>query len=251
LLGEPGHRQLVDFLKTIPDRIEEPKAILVISAHWEEPEASLLSGAKPPLYYDYYGFPPEAYEIQYPAAGLPELAGRVQELLTQSGIAASSKAERGFDHGLFVPLKLMYPRADIPCIEVSLLADMNPAAHIAIGKAIAPLRRDGVLIIGSGASYHNMQAPRAGIDPGEEEIAQFDQWLVETCTAPELGPKDREQRLINWLEAPHARFCHPREEHLLPLHVCFGAAFEGAEVPPAELVFEAPMMGRTMLSFLW
>ncbi len=251
LLGEPGHRLLIDFLETISARLGRPKAILVISAHWEEPEISMLSGANPPLYYDYYNFPPEAYDIQYPAAGLPELADRVKELLTRSGIPANSSAERGFDHGLFVPLKLMYPQADIPCIQVSLLASMNPAAHIALGKAIAPLRREGVLILGSGSSYHNMQTPRSGIDPGEVEIARFDQWLIETCTGPELSPDDREERLINWLGAPHARFCHPREEHLLPLHVCFGAAFDDAEVPPAELVFEAPMMGRTMLSFLW
>lgn len=252
LLGEPGHAQLVKFLKTITTTFKKPSAIVVISAHYEAAVATVLSGANPELYYDYYNFPAEAYEICYPARGNPALAQRVIELLADSDISAVADTQRGFDHGMFVPLKLMYPDADIPCIELSLLEDMSPARHIAMGRAIACLREQGVLILGSGSSYHNMQRLRPGTDPSPAELLQFDQWLIESCSDADLTKSDREQRLLNWLAAPHARFCHPREEHLLPLHVCLGAALQHSKNNgAAELVFNQPMMGRELQAFLW
>lgn len=252
LLGEPGHAFLIEFLSHIHLQFKKPKAILVISAHYEASIPTVLSGANASLYYDYYNFPPEAYQIQYPASGDTALAQNIVELLGAKNIKAVVDNERGFDHGMFVPLKLIYPDADIPCVELSLIDDMDSAKHIAMGKAIAGLREEGVLILGSGSSYHNMQRPRAGIDPNPEELLQFDQWLIESCTNNSLSKEQREQRLSNWLDAPHARFCHPREEHLLPLHVCLGAALEANNNnAAAELVFNAPMMGRELQAFLW
>lgn len=251
LLGEPGHAFLVEFLSHIHLQFNKPTAILVISAHYEASIPTVLSGANPSLYYDYYNFPPEAYQIQYPALGDAALAQNIIELLAAKDIKAVMDNKRGFDHGMFVPLKLMYPDADIPCVELSLLDDMDPAKHIAMGKAIAALRKEGVLILGSGSSYHNMQRPLPGIDPSSEELLQFDQWLIETCTDKSLSKDAREQRLLHWLDAPHARFCHPREEHLLPLHICLGTALEDSKSGVAELVFNAPMMGRELQAFLW
>lgn len=253
LLGEPGHALLVEFLSRIPAAFETPKAIVVISAHFEAAVPTVLSAKNPPLYYDYYNFPPESYAFKYAASGDPALAQRIIELLAASGIQATTDSERGFDHGMFVPLTLMYPEADIPCVELSLLSTMDPRQHIELGKAIAALRHEGVMILGSGSSYHNMQSPRPGIDPDPEQLLQFDHWLIDTCTDRKLTDTEREQRLIAWLDAPHARFCHPREEHLLPLHVCMGAVlgYNSAAQCAAELVFNGPMMGRDLQAFLW
>lgn len=251
LLGEPGHKLLVSFLKSIPEQLGNPKAILLVSAHWEEEQPTIINGPKPELIYDYYNFPPEAYKIQYPAQGAPDLALKVQQVLTQNEIQSSLDSNRGFDHGMFIPLKLMYPNADIPCIQVSLMKHLDPAVHINLGKALASLREEGVLIIGSGSSYHNMVRPRPGIDPTTEQTLAWDRWLIETCTSPSLISAEREARLRQWLDAPYARFCHPREEHLLPLQVCFGAAFQNGEAPAAQKVFDDAMMGRDLQGFLW
>jgi 4,5-DOPA dioxygenase extradiol len=158
LLGDPGHQQLVDFLQGIPARIPTPAAICVISAHWEESIATITSGASPSLIYDYYGFPESAYGIQYPAPGSPSLAEEIFAAFQKNSIVANLDEQRGFDHGLFVPLKLMFPDAGIPCVQLSLLSNLNPSDHIAIGKALRPLRRENVLFIGSGFSFHNMKA---------------------------------------------------------------------------------------------
>jgi aromatic ring-opening dioxygenase catalytic subunit (LigB family) len=195
-----------------------PKAVLVISAHWEEPVPTVMSGANPPLLFDYYGFPPESYEITWPAPGEPALAARVRELLGAAGIETATNAERGFDHGTFVPLKLTYPDAHVPTLQLSLKAGLDPREHLAIGRALAPLRDEGVFIIGSGMSYHNMR----GFGPqGRAASATFDAWLRETVT---LEPEARDARLTDWKAAPAARNAHPREEHLLPLMVIAGAA---------------------------
>lgn len=196
-----------------------PKALLVISAHWEEAVPTVMTSARPPMLYDYYGFPPESYTITWPAPGEPALAARVQELLGNAGIKSATNAERGFDHGTFVPLKLTYPDADIPTVQLSLKASLDPAEHLAIGRALAPLRDEGVFIIGSGQSYHNMRGFRdRRPDPASET---FDAWLREAVTA---APEERDRKLTQWADAPAARACHPREEHLLPLMVIAGAA---------------------------
>ena len=145
-------------LRALGDSLpERPKALLVVSAHWEEEEPTVLSQPNPALLYDYYGFPPHTYELKWPAPGSPELAGRVRELLDGAGMPSRSNSERGFDHGVFIPLLLAFPKADIPTVQLSLRAGLDAKEHLAIGRALAPLRDEGVLIIGSGMSYHNMR----------------------------------------------------------------------------------------------
>jgi aromatic ring-opening dioxygenase catalytic subunit (LigB family) len=198
---------------------QQPRALLVISAHWEERVPTLMTNARPPLLYDYYGFPPESYQITWPAPGAPELAARVAQLLASQGIESATDAERGFDHGTFVPLKLSYPGAELPVLQLSLQAGLDPARHIALGRALAPLREQGVFIVGSGMSYHNMRGFR---DPRARPSAEsFDAWLRETAA---LEPSERDRHLARWSDAPAARAAHPREEHLLPLMVIAGAA---------------------------
>jgi aromatic ring-opening dioxygenase catalytic subunit (LigB family) len=248
LLGEPGHASLVEFLQRCGASLPRPKAVLVISAHWEEPVPTVLSAAQPELYYDYYGFPPESYRIRYPAPGSPAVADRVIRLLRERGLSAESNAGRGFDHGLFVPLKLLYPDADIPCLQLSLRDSLDPEEHIAIGKALAPLREEGVMFLGSGSSFHNMNAFRHPDQAQSRAMCEaFDGWLGETCCGAPLD--QAETRLRDWRAAPHALYAHPREEHLLPLHVCFGAAAAGGR--HAERVFHGDVMGYTLSAFLW
>jgi len=246
ILGDAGHKAMVDFMRQLPSRLRKPEAILVISAHWEESAATLLGAQTPPMFYDYYGFPDEAYEITYPAPGSPELATRIAGLLNKENIPARIDPRRGFDHGLFIPLKLMYPQADIPCLQLSLLRGLNAEAHIALGKALRGLAGMNILVIGSGFSFHNLRAfswqSIGAPDPANEA---FQNWLIEACTAP-LSQSEREQRLIEWEKAPSARYCHPREEHLLPLHVCLAMADK-----PARLIFDDQILGKRAVAFLW
>jgi 4,5-DOPA dioxygenase extradiol len=246
ILGDASHQAMVDFMRGLPAQLRQPEAIVVISAHWEEYAATLLGAEHPPMLYDYYGFPDEAYEINYPASGHPELAERVVELVRQAGIPAEIERERGFDHGLFIPLKLMYPQADIPALQLSLLRGLNPAAHIALGKALRPLLAENILVIGSGFSFHNMRAFawQGGNAPDAGNNA-FQNWLIETCSGPMPQP-EREQRLVEWEKAPAARYCHPREEHLMPLHVCCGMAGKKGQV-----IFDDYILGKRGVAFLW
>ena len=246
ILGDPGHQAMVDFMHQLPARLRKPEAILVISAHWEESAATLLGAPTPPMFYDYYGFPAEAYEITYPAPGSPELATRIAGLLNQAHIPARIDPQRGFDHGLFIPLKLMYPQADIPSLQLSLLRGLNPAAHIALGQALRALAHENILVIGSGFSFHNMRAfSWQSMNAPDPTNDAFQNWLIETC-AGSLSQSERERRLIEWATAPSARYCHPREEHLLPLHVCVGMADR-----PASVVFDDYIVGKRALAFLW
>jgi len=225
LLGDPGHQEMVSGLQHVTTLIDKPSAILLISAHWEAPVATLTSGSQPELIYDYYGFPDESYEITYPCPGEPELAQVVHKALNDHNVSARLDDKRGFDHGLFVPLKIMYPDADIPCVQLSLLSSLDAREHIQLGKALADIDYPNLLIIGSGFSFHNMRAFFA--KPTDETRAMnmaFEDWLLDTMTSAAISETDREARLVNWEQAPHARYCHPREEHLLPLHVCYGAA---------------------------
>jgi len=203
-------------LRTLPQTA--PKALLVISGHWEEPVPTVMTSPRPPMLYDYYGFPPEAYTIQWPAPGNPALAERVRELLEAAGIRTAADSGRGFDHGAFVPLKLTYPDADVPAIQLSLKRGLDPKEHIEMGRALAPLREEGVFIIGSGMTFHNLGAFGPQAAPYSE---RFDQWLRQTAT---LDEKERNAGLARWSQAPAARIAHPREEHLLPLMVIAGAA---------------------------
>lgn len=207
----------------IPETLPfKPKAILVISGHWEEPEFTVATSKHPPMVYDYSGFPEHAYHISYPAPGSPVLASRVRVLLSQSGINSKEDPIRGFDHGTFTPLVLMYPNADIPVVQLSMKSNYDPLEHIHLGKAIMPLRAEGVLIIGSGLSYHNMQG--FGGNDAKAVSEQFEEWLNETVSEPDV--QLRNERLEKWEKAPAARLAHPREDHLIPLMVIAGAAGE-------------------------
>jgi aromatic ring-opening dioxygenase catalytic subunit (LigB family) len=206
-------------LARIPREIEEkPKAVLVISGHWEEAEFSVMSASRPGMIYDYHGFPPETYRIVYPAPGAPELARRTAELIRAAGLPVRMDDRRGFDHGAFVPLFIMYPDAETPVFQLSLQSGYDPLMHIRLGRALAPLRAEGVLIIGSGLSYHNLGL----FGPGATEPSEaFDQWLADVMAR---APEQRTAALLSWEKAPFARVCHPREDHLAPLFVALGAA---------------------------
>ncbi|MDS1140248.1 class III extradiol ring-cleavage dioxygenase [Pusillimonas sp. SM2304] len=232
-----------DFLEgvaaTLPER---PKAIVLVSGHWLGSAFSVTSNPRPSLIYDYNGFPAHTYELRYPAPGEPQLASRIVELLNQNHMPATENANRGLDHGVFIPLKLMFPDADIPVVQLSLRQDMDPAVHLQAGKALAPLRDEGVLIIGSGMSFHNM---RGYGDPQFGPISdQFDHWLADAVSA---APARREQALTDWAQAPGARLSHPprAEEHLLPLMVAAGAAGAGR----GERIFSDRVMEVTLSAF--
>jgi aromatic ring-opening dioxygenase catalytic subunit (LigB family) len=247
LLGDPGHREMVEQLTRIAGRLRKPAAILVISAHWEEQQPTVTSGAQPSLIYDYSGFPPESYAIEYPCPGEPALAQQIHAALEEAGISARQDAQRGFDHGLFVPLKLMYPNADIPCVQLSLVSSLDASTHLAIGRALQALNYENLLVIGSGFSFHNMQAFFAPSTAETEARNQaFEEWLEETCCDPDMAETERNERLLHWEQAPAARFCHPREEHLLPLHVCYGLA--GG---PSETHLSATILGKQSGMFYW
>lgn len=249
LLGEANHRELTAFMQSVSATLPHPSAILVISAHWEEAVATISSSPAPGMLYDYYGFPPESYQFKYPAAGEPVLAQKIAHLLAAAGIKSQLSPKRDFDHGTFVPLMLMYPHADIPVVQLSLTKDLDPAKHIALGKALVPLREQGVLILGSGMSFHNMQAFFTPDPATRSRSERFDSWLTEALTGSELGIAGQERCLYEWKLAPEARFCHPREEHLLPLHVCFGAASIAS--PKAQKIFSSFLFNTKISAFLW
>jgi aromatic ring-opening dioxygenase catalytic subunit (LigB family) len=196
---------------------ERPKAILMISGHWEEPVFTVGSSPRPPMLFDYYGFPEETYRLRFDAPGSPALAARVRELLGAAGFPTAEDPERGYDHGVFVPLLLSTPDADIPVVQLSLRADLDPQAHLAAGRALAPLRDEGVLIVGSGMSWHNMRGFSPAFTP---KSLAFDAWLGEAIA----DPARRDEAIRHWDQAPYAREAHPREEHLAPLFVAAGAA---------------------------
>ncbi len=219
-----------------------PKAVLVISGHWEEDPIAVNSQERPALLYDYYGFPEHTYRLQYPAPGSPQLAREVRDLLETAGFRAREESRRGLDHGVFVPFKLIYPHADVPVVQMSLQRGLDPAAHLAMGAALAPLRRRDVLIVGSGMSFHNLGI-RSIENARIPESERFDAWLTQAACAP--APEDRNAELVRWARAPAARFAHPREEHLMPLMVAAGAA----EADRGTVAFSGRMMGWQISGF--
>ena len=220
-----------------------PRALLVVSAHWEMPRPTVNSGAAPDMLFDYYGFPAHTYQLSWPAPGSPELAARVRDLLGFAGIGADEDATRGYDHGVFVPLLLSWPDADIPTVQLSLQAGLDPTAHLAIGKALEPLRDEGVLIIGSGMSYHNLREfftadPR--VIAGAE---QFDTALTAALLDP--VPAARDACLVRWKDMPAALAVHPRAEHLLPLMVVAGAGGDDR----GRRTWTGPIFGKPVSAF--
>jgi len=235
--------RMADFLKTLASTLpRQPKAIVVVSAHWLESQWTVTSAAQPELIYDYYGFPSHTYELTYPAPGAPALAEQMVKKLTAAGITSAPDAQRGFDHGMFIPLKLIFPEANIPVVQLSLHSSLDPARHLAAGHALDTLRDQDVLIIGSGMSFHNM---RAYGNPQYGPVSDaFDDWLTK---AVESAPKERYRLLANWEEAPGARQCHPprAEEHLIPLMTIAGAAGQDA----GRKVFSDRVMETTLSAF--
>ncbi len=245
LLNDSGHQAMIAFMNELPKVLRRPEAILVISAHWEESMPTLLGSAHPPMLYDYYGFPPETYQVNYPAPGAPGLALQLARQLHEQGFSAEIDPRRGFDHGTFIPLMLIYPKADIPVIQLSLCKGLDPQAHLQLGKALQELLRENILIIGSGQSFHNLYEFSQRSDAVDPQNEDFQDWLAEICD-PAMSESERQQRLIAWKEAPNSRYCHPREEHLLPLHVCQGLA----ETAP-QIIFDDLVMGKRTLAFQW
>ena len=247
LLGDAGHKEMVLSLQEIAASIKKPSAILVISAHWEEKIPTITAGAQPSLIYDYYGFPKESYSIEYPCPGEPLLAAKIFQLIENVPMKAKLDEQRGFDHGLFVPLKIMYPEADIPCVQLSLMNSLDPGAHLNLGRALRALDYENLLVIGSGFSFHNMQAffvPETA--ESKEKNGAFEYWLSDTCSNHEIGEEERTQRFVQWEKAPFARYCHPREEHLLPLHVCYGLAGTAC-----SKWFDLRILNKTSSIYLW
>ncbi len=219
---------------------EPPRGLVVISAHWEERVPTVMTSPRPPMLYDYHGFPAASYQITWPAPGDPALAKRVRALLGAAGIESAEDPARGFDHGTFVPLKLAYPEADVPVVQLSLRRDLDPEQHLAIGRALAPLRDEGIFLIGSGMTFHDLRAFRS---PAARPVsAQFDAWLRDAATAE---PAERDRKLAHWTEAPAARGAHPREEHLLPLMVIAGAA--GAD--RGQVAYQGTVLGLTLSGY--
>jgi len=231
------------YLRGIADGLPaRPSAILVISGHWETPSATVNAAAHPDLLFDYYGFPESTYQLTYPAPGSPALAARVRALFDAAGIPNAQDTQRGLDHGVFIPFKLIYPDATVPVVQLSLLQGLDPAAHLAMGRALAPLRDEGVLIVGSGMSYHNLREFFRNEPHSNAQAADFDAWLVDAVT--DADTERRTQQLLNWAAAPGARASHPRAEHLLPLMVAAGAAgSDGARHTYGERVLGKAISG--------
>lgn len=257
LLDDSIHQGMVTFLSTkarallslSPDSPSRPKAIVLVTAHWEASVPTISSNASPELYYDYYNFPKEAYSIKYPAPGSPEIAKRAQNLLKSAGFASKLDAQRGWDHGVFVPLKLLHPDADIPIIQVSVLSSQDPKDHIKMGEALTPLRDEGVMIVGSGMTFHSMKELRKGFGASTKSISnrKFDDRLTEVCAIADL--KERGEKLAEWEEWEQARFSHPegRAEHFMPLLVAAGA---GGNVT-GEKILSWQAFGVELSAYLW
>lgn len=232
-----------NFLKAVAASLpQRPEAIVLVSAHWLGPQFSVTGHARPALIYDYSGFPAHTYELTYPAPGHPELAQRIAGLLNADGLPAQVDAQRGFDHGVFIPLKMMFAAADIPVVQLSMRQDLDPQAHLQAGRALEVLRDENVLIVGSGMSFHNM---RGYGDSRFSAISdEFDHWLTSAVQSP---APERERLLSDWAQAPRAQLCHPPgcEEHLIPLLVAAGAG----DAAPGQRLYSERVMQTTLSAY--
>ncbi len=244
--GRSGYEGLRDYLAGLGKRYRDrTAAILSISAHWEEPKPAVHFGARPGMLYDYGGFPDFTYGIEYPAPGDPKVAARIEGLLAEAGIASKRETERGFDHGTFVPLMVAFSEASLPVAQLSLIAGLDPAAHFALGRALEALRSEGVLIIGSGLSYHNMRGFMSRDPRVKASSRLFDDWLAEKVALAD--PEKRRSALVDWRSAPGALECHPRSEHLVPLFIAAGAA--GSDLGRRD--YGAELMGVSVSSHIF
>lgn len=229
------------FLRSLPADVgATPRALLVVSAHWETPRVCVNASVDPGLFYDYYGFPDHTYRLNWPARGAPDLARQVAQRLAAAGWPCDTEQGRGLDHGVFIPLMLAYPQAQVPVVQLSLLQGLDPAAHLALGAALQPLREQGVLILGSGMSYHNLRQFFHSPSAADAASERFDAWLAAVLAQPDDA--QRNAALRTWLAHSDARACHPREEHLLPLMVVAGAAGKDA----AEVLWRGKVFGKTV-----
>jgi 4,5-DOPA dioxygenase extradiol len=249
ILGDPSHGAMVAWLKGFQRNFvtTKPDAIVLVTAHWEEDVTTITSAAAPELLYDYYGFPDAAYEIKYPAPGSPALASKIHDLLAARGIASKLDAKRGNDHGVFIPLKLMFPKADVPVVQMSIMNSLDPEAHIQLGEALHELRKENVLLVGSGLSFHSFKYFFGSQDHGHRLSLDFHEYLTESLVATKEANVRRE-RLTRWrTQAPHAREVHPREEHLVPLFVIAGAGLD----EPCEEIFADKVIGVHTVGYLF
>lgn len=232
--------RMAAYLRSIPASLPAaPSALVVISAHWEASRPTIGIAAKHDLLYDYYGFPEHTYQLTYPARGAPALGAKIQALLAQTGVEADTDDRRGLDHGVFIPLKLMFPDADLPIVPLSLQRNLDPQFHFRIGAALSRLRDEGVLILASGMSYHNLHDffhPGHGDDAAQS----FDDWMAQTISDPD--PAARNRALLDWSQAPGARTSHPRAEHWVPIFVAAGAgAAEPSRRPYVDRLLNKPV----------
>lgn len=236
ILGDASHQKMVTFMNDLPNRVRRPEAIVVFSAHWEEKNPTVIVDEDPGLYFDYYGFPPSSYEVKYPIKTDLALADRITALL-----GGEKKRGRGYDHGVFIPLMLSFPDAQIPVVQVSQLSSLDSEEHYRLGASLRALLDEEILFIGSGFSFHNMRA--FGRSDGPENDA-FQDYLIDACTSGDT--KRQRQLLVNWEQAPNARYCHPRQEHLLSLLICAGLAQSAATV-----IFDDLIMNKRGTAYLW
>ncbi len=242
LLDREGHKNLIGFYEKVAKNYH-PKAIVVFSAHFESDPIEVMYDNGDDLVYDYYGFPREAYEYQYKPPKDIALGERIVDLLNKNGIETVS-SKRGFDHGVYVPLMIMYPKADIPVIQVSLKRGLDERFHIALGQAFQSLKNEDILFIGSGFSFHNL---RAFFTTGEDERNEaFQQWLVDLLENDDIEESERKTGLINWESAPYARYVHPRSEHFIPLFICYGIHQRKGEV-----IFDDYVTGKRSIAVVW
>jgi len=242
--SDPGYRSLETWLAGLGTRHGDAmKSILVVSAHWEERVPTVHFGARPGMLYDYSGFPPHTYRLSWPAPGDPALAARIEALLKAAGFETARETERGYDHGTFVPMMIAFPEARLPVAQLSLVSSLDPATHFDIGRALESLRAEGVLIVASGMSYHNMRGFMMGGPSVASDSTRFDDWLTEAAAVSD--PDARKAALAGWLEAPGARACHPRSEHLVPLFLAAGA---GAS-DPGRRDYSGDLMGARISGF--
>ena len=233
------------FLRGLGGALGRPKAVVAVSAHWETTEPTVSAAKRPETIHDFTGFPDALYRMKYPAPGAPELAIRAATLLSQAGVASRVDAERGLDHGAWVPLMLMYPDAGVPVLQLSIQPHRDPAHHFAVGRALAPLRDDGILVLGSGGAVHNLRALSWNRHGAPEPWAQdFDDWLMEKIDG---GAGD--ELLAYRVHAAGAVQAHPRDEHLLPLFVALGAGGAAAVGKRINAGFEHGSLSMAAFSF--
>jgi aromatic ring-opening dioxygenase catalytic subunit (LigB family) len=257
LLNDVKHKEIISSLRTRVPKIlnldsssSRPRAIVVVTAHWSTNEPTISSGASPQLFYDYYGFPPETYELKYDAPGNPEVAHEIAAALKDVGFTPELDDERGWDHGVFVPMTLIRPQADIPVVQMSVLASEDTEAHNRMGKALLRLRENNVAVVASGfASFHNLRLLFSGITEDEEFRARNKRWnqTLDAAVGEEKEEK-REERLKGWRAFEGGREMHPMGagEHFMPLLVAAGAGGEGKPKSYTD-----DFMGLDMFSWYW